>query len=124
LLNRPLGTIPAAGEAETGGVASGAPHVATLVEQGKEVYEKKGCVACHSVDGSAKVGPTHKGLFGSTVELANGKTLVADENYVRTHIENPSTYTVKGYNAVMPTFKGLISETEMNALIAYMKSLK
>ncbi len=129
-LNRPLGVIR---NAQTGDEGTDSAELAntaptpiqlTLVEQGKEVYEKKGCVACHSVDGTAKVGPTHKGLYGSKVELANGKTIVADENYIRNHIDNPQSNTVKGYNPVMPTFKGLITESEMNALIAYIKSLK
>jgi cytochrome c oxidase subunit 2 len=96
----------------------------TLVEQGRVVHETKGCVACHSVDGTNHIGPSHKGLFGSKVELADGKSVVADENFIREHIENPAAHPIKGYNPVMPTFKGLITEAEMNALIAYIKSLK
>jgi len=96
----------------------------SLVEQGRVVHESKGCVACHTVDGTVKVGPSHKGMFGSRIELTNGKFALADENFIKNHIENPKSETVKGYAQVMPTFKGLISETEMNALIAYMKSLK
>ncbi len=125
-LNRPIGEVPEIGlegasEAPLGKVAAAQ---LTLVDQGKAVYEKKGCVACHSVDGTLKVGPSHKGLFGTQVELADGRKVIADENYIRNHIENPQSNTVKGFNPVMPTFKGLISETEMNALIAYIKSLK
>jgi cytochrome c oxidase subunit II len=96
----------------------------SLAEQGKSVSEQKGCVACHSSDGTQKIGPTFKGLFESKVELIDGKIEIADENFIRGHIENPSKLTVKGYSPVMPTFKGLISETEMNALLAYIKSLK
>lgn len=95
-----------------------------LIEQGQALYQNKGCVACHSVDGSPKIGPSHKGLFGRKTELADGRFVVADENYIRGHIENPNSGVVKGYSPMMPTFKGLISETEMNALIAYLKSLK
>jgi cytochrome c oxidase subunit 2 len=95
-----------------------------LADQGKALHQTKGCVACHSVDGTTKVGPSHKGLFGSKVELSNGKFVTADENYIRGHIENPQATLVKGFNPVMPTFKGLLTETEMNALIAYIKSLK
>lgn len=95
-----------------------------LAEQGRRLHENKGCVACHSVDGTTKVGPSHKGLFGSKVELTNGNTIIADENYIRNHIENPQSNTVKGFNPVMPTFKGLLTEAEINALIAYLKSLK
>ncbi len=125
-----LGEIPEAGhdiaQADANSATADVRVVeqTSLIEQGRKVYEAKGCVACHSIDGTTKVGPTHKGLFGSKVELANGKTVIADENYIRKHIEYPQENTVKGFNPVMPTFKGLISETEMNALIAYIKSLK
>lgn len=130
-----LEDIPDAGEAPaltSNGVAdsitaqSASPTFShlTLAQQGKSLFENKGCVACHSVDGSSKVGPSQKGLFGSRVELNDGQSVVADENYLRESIEQPTAKIVKGYNPVMPTFKGLLSETEMNALIAYIKSLK
>jgi cytochrome c oxidase subunit II len=96
----------------------------SLVEQGKSVSQQKGCVACHSDDKTSKIGPSFKGLYESKVELNNGKTVIADENFIRSHIESPNALSVKGYSPVMPTFKGLISETEMNALLAYIKSLK
>jgi cytochrome c oxidase subunit II len=97
----------------------------SLVSQGKVVFETKGCVSCHSVDGSAKIGPSSKGLYGHKVQLADGRKLMRDENYFRSKIEDPQAQLLMGYKqSVMPTFKGLISETEMNALIAYIKSLK
>jgi cytochrome c oxidase subunit 2 len=133
--NKPIGDVPNAEEvALTDSVTTSAavpePRKIGLVsqvslsQQGKEVYETKGCVACHSVDGSQKIGPSHKGLYQRKVELADGRTVVADDNYIRGHIENPRGSLVKGYNPVMPTFKGLITETEMNALMAYLKSIK
>ncbi len=100
-------------------------QTASLIEQGKVVYEKNGCVACHDTQkGEIKIGPSHKGLFGSRVLLADGKTVLADENFIRKAIEEPGLKLVKGFNPVMPTFKGLINDKEMNALIAYIKSLK
>ncbi len=129
--NKEIGPIPEAGQplpskTQVAGTLGKKPLIQniSLVEQGRQVYQSKGCVACHSTDGTNKVGPTHKGLFGTQVELANGKFVLADENYIRNHIEYPQANTVKGYNPVMPTFKGLLTESEMNALIAYMKSLK
>jgi cytochrome c oxidase subunit 2 len=125
-----LGAIPDAGSdvaiADRLSVSAASPvkpHI-SLVEQGRIVHETKGCVACHTADGTVKIGPSHKGLYGSQVQLTNGKSVVADENFIRKHIENPNSATVKGYAQVMPTFKGLMSEVEMNALIAYIKSLK
>jgi cytochrome c oxidase subunit 2 len=83
-------------------------------------------VACHSIDGQAKsnLGPTLKGVFGGKAELVAGGAAVRDENYLRESIENPMAKIVKGFNPVMPTFKGQLSENEMGALIAYIKSLK
>lgn len=98
--------------------------VLSLAQQGKTVFETKGCASCHSVDGSKKLGPTMKGIFGQKVLLSDGSELVRDENYIRESIEQPQAKLVRGYNPVMPTFQGLINETEMNALIAYIKSLK
>jgi len=96
----------------------------SLASQGRQTVEAKGCVACHTPGGESKIGPSFKGLFGRKVELQGGSTVLADENYIRESIEMPSAKIVKGYNPVMPTFKGLLNESEMNAVIAYIKSLK
>jgi len=97
---------------------------AGLVEQGKALSGSLGCIACHSDDGSTKIGPSYKGLFGSTVELADGRRIIVDENHVRQQIENPQSAVIKGFEGqLMPTYKGQISAEQMNALIAYMKSL-
>lgn len=95
-----------------------------LALQGKTLTQSKGCVACHSDDGTTKVGPSFKGLYGRNVELVDGKKVKADDNYIRESIENPNAKVVKGFSPVMPTFKGLLKEEEMNALITYIKSLK
>jgi cytochrome c oxidase subunit 2 len=127
--NQPLPPISKAGE--TGGSdeppnkTAPAKLTPSLAEQGRVVYQNKGCVACHSTeDNTVKVGPSHKGLLGRKEELADGRIIVVDENHIRNHIENPQQNIVKGFNPVMPTFKGLITESEMNALITYIKSLK
>ncbi len=135
--NRKLGAIPEAGMELTSSdqvsdqllSSSASPTKGetpgfSLVEQGKIVHETKGCAACHTIDGTVKIGPSHKGVFGTKIEMSDGKFALVDENFIRNHIENPKSGTVKGYGQVMPTFKGLITEIEMNALIAYIKSLK
>jgi cytochrome c oxidase subunit II len=97
----------------------------TLAQKGEKLYNAKGCVACHSVDGTVKVGPTWKGLVGLAREFADGSKLTADENYVRESILNPNAKVVKGFPpGVMPTFQGQISEEQINALIEYIKGLK
>ncbi len=104
-------------------------HPQDPVAWGKQVYLDKGCAACHSLDGSRLVGPSFKGIWGTYVEMVDGSKQLVDENYVKDMIENPATAAtpnkiIKGYQPVMPTFKGLISIEEMNAIIALIKSMK
>ncbi len=97
----------------------------TLIEKGEKLTQLKGCVACHSADGSARIGPTYKGLLGREREFADGSKVVADENYIRESIEQPEKHKVKGFEQlVMPSFSGQLNEEEFGALIAYIKQLK
>ncbi len=95
-----------------------------LWEKGKELAEKSGCMACHSADGSGKIGPTWKGLFGSTVTFADGTSARADEQYVRDYILTPNVKIIKGYQPVMPSYKGMLKDDDITAIIAYIKTLK
>jgi cytochrome c oxidase subunit 2 len=79
------------------------------------------CVACHSADASARA-PDLEGLFGRPVGLADGRTATADENYLRESILNPDAKIVAGYQPIMPSFAGQISEEELIQLIAFLKS--
>jgi len=81
------------------------------------------CVTCHKLDATGR-GPTLYGLFGSTVALAGGGKVVADENYLRESIMNPTAKVVEGYLPIMPTFQGTINEENLMQLIAYIKTLK
>jgi cytochrome c oxidase subunit 2 len=92
-------------------------------EKGQKIFESR-CKACHSVDGTRVQGPSFKGLFGKTEELEGGGTATVDENYLKESILNPGAKIVKGYPASMPTFKGLLKDKDVEALIAYMKTLK
>lgn len=69
---------------------------------GRKVAEEQGCLACHSLDGSAGIGPTFKGLWGQTVELADGPPRKVDETFVAEKIQNPEKNHVKGFEPVMP----------------------
>ncbi|MCL5966173.1 MAG: c-type cytochrome, partial [Deltaproteobacteria bacterium] len=106
--------------AATGGAAQAGLSPA---DKGKALVEKSGCLGCHTVDGSAKIGPTFKGLFGRRVGLEGGKTAVADENYIRESIYDPGAKIVKGFPNIMPTFKTTLSEDDVSAIIAYFKVL-
>jgi cytochrome c oxidase subunit 2 len=93
-------------------------------ELGAKLYEKKGCIGCHSVDGSAKVGPTWKGDWGQKATMSDGTVITVDENYVRESILSPQAKARPGYPPSMPSFEGQLKENEIQALIAYIKSLK
>ena len=97
---------------------------APSAQKGKALTETLGCQACHSSDGSGRVGPSLQGLFGRQVELADGGKVTADEAYIRESIARPKAKVVKGYPNVMPEFKGKISEEDLSAIIAYLKTLK
>jgi caa(3)-type oxidase subunit IV len=93
-----------------------------LVEKGFKVATAQGCLGCHSSDGTKIVGPTWKGLYSSERELEGSATAVADEAYLHESIVDPNAKVTKGYLPVMPPFTKL-SEEEIQAIIAYMKSL-
>lgn len=91
---------------------------------GAMLYEKKGCVACHSIDGSAKVGPSFQHDFGTEVPLNDGSKVKMDENYIRESILAPQAKARPGYPPSMPSFEGQLKEKEIEGLIAFIKSLK
>ena len=93
------------------------------VELGEYLYAARGCNQCHSVDGTAKTGPTWKGIFGETHQTSAGPVKV-DENYIRESILDPSAKVRSGFNAVMPTFKGQLKDEQIDGLITYIKCLK
>ena len=95
-----------------------------LAEQGEELVEKSGCLSCHTTDGKPKIGPTFKGLFGSTSHFTDGTSAVADENYIRNYILQPNVKVIKGFPPIMPTFKGILKDDDITAIIAYLKTLK
>jgi len=98
------------------------PPPAQPVLGGRELLDKYGCTACHSIDGSAQIGPTLKGLYGSRRVLANGIVVVADEAYIRESIEKPELKVVKGFEPNMPVMS--LSPAEEQAVIDFIKTLK
>ena len=89
-----------------------------------QLYADKGCVTCHSSDGSRLTGPSFKGIFGQPQPLTDGTSVNIDENYIRESILNPQAKIAQGYAPVMPSFQGILKETEITYLIAHIKSLK
>ena len=95
------------------------------VQRGATWAQQFGCAACHSTDGSTLVGPTWKGLFGSTRTLQDGTTVQVDEAYLRTAIVDPGAQLVQGFPDVMPKdFGERLTEEQIQDLIEYIKSLQ
>ncbi|KQS31021.1 DUF6797 domain-containing protein [Dyadobacter sp. Leaf189] len=94
--------------------------------KGKEVFQKMACAGCHSeglrTDGM--YGPPFQNLYKSERIFDDGSKVIADENYIRESILTPSKRIVKGYNEEMPSFVGVLSDTDIESVILYIKSLK
>ena len=95
---------------------------APLQETGKQLFASLGCSTCHRFDVQGR-GPNLQNVYNKPVLLEDGRTVLADENYVRESILNPTAKIVSGFKPVMPTFQGIISDEQFNALVAYVKSL-
>ncbi len=93
-----------------------------LSATGAKVFSELGCATCHRNDTQGR-GPNLQGVFGKPVQLEDGRTITADENYLRECILDPGAKRVKGFQPIMPTFRGLVSEEQVNALVAYIKSI-
>jgi cytochrome c oxidase subunit 2 len=101
----------------SGGAAEG-----SLAENGQKLFTQLACDNCHKADNQGRC-PTLVNVFGSTVELTGGSTVKADEAYIRESILSPQAKVVKGYEPVMPTFQGLVTEEQVLQLVEYVKSL-
>jgi cytochrome c oxidase subunit 2 len=82
------------------------------------------CLACHSVDGSAMVGPSWKGLWMSEVEFEDGTTTIVDAEYIRESVHEPLKRITKGYPPSMPPLGGVLTDEQLNDVIEYIKSLE
>ncbi len=94
----------------------------SLASRGQKLFQDLACANCHKTDSSGRC-PNLTGLFGSNVRLSNGDVVKADENYIRESIAQPAAKIVAGYQPIMPTFQGLVSEEGMLELVEYVKSL-
>jgi cytochrome c oxidase subunit II len=92
-------------------------------DQGAKLYTSKGCVACHTTTGAKLVGPSWKGIYGKSESTDHGAVTV-DDAYIRESILTPNAKIVTGFQGVMPTFSGQVSDAELAELTAYIKSLK
>lgn len=94
----------------------------SLASSGEKAFQQYGCAMCHRSDTQGR-GPNIVGLYGKPVLLDDGRTVTADETYIRESIMNPGAKIVSGFKNIMPTFEGQISEEELISLVAYVKAL-
>jgi cytochrome c oxidase subunit 2 len=102
-------------------MTSGQPS-GTLAQSGMTLFQQLGCNTCHNMETQGR-GPNLNGVFGSEVQLEDGRTVVADENYVRESILFPAAKIVSGFKNIMPSWQGQVTEDQLNQLIAYIRSL-
>ncbi len=95
----------------------------TPVAAGQDLFENKlGCASCHQ-GGADQRGAKLEGIYGKDVKFVGGQTARRDDEYIRNSILNPSAQIVEGYQPIMPTFKGQVTEEQLVQLVAYIKSL-
>jgi cytochrome c oxidase subunit 2 len=102
-------------------LGGGAAGISTA-KLGETLFDRLGCAACHRPGGAVQ-GPSLAGLLGKEVRLEGGRTVTADEDYIRESILDPRVKIVAGYQPVMPAYKGSISEDGIMQIIAYLKTL-
>lgn len=111
-------TVAASGNPDSG-------NAGTSVASGEEVANSMGCMACHSTDGTIKIGPSWKNLYNSSVTLSDGKSITADDVYLKSSILKPNDEIVKGFQSgLMPSYDGIASEQDINSIIDYIKTIK
>lgn len=109
------------------GIACGSdgagPELTDLGEEGRSIalQNGSGCAACHGADGAGRVGPAFVGLFGSTVPLEDGSTVVADREYLARSIRDPGAEIVDGYNVQMPPNN--LTDDEIDAVVQWIVEL-
>ena len=103
-------------------LSGGAPE-GSLASTGAKLFADLACNTCHRPDAQGR-GPVLEGLFGKTVALQSGETITVDEAYVRESILTPVAKITAGFQPIMPTFQGLVTEEQLLALVEYVKSLK
>ena len=95
----------------------------TLAEVGELLYTRQGCKACHSTDGSRLVGPSFQELYGHSFDTAEGVQITADDAYIRESILTPNASVIAGYEPVMTPYAGKITDKEIEAITAWLKTL-
>lgn len=94
----------------------------SLASQGEKLFQEFSCTTCHRPDSGAR-GPNLQGLYGRPVRLTDNRVVVADDNYIRESILNPNAKVVAGFQPIMPTFQGVVSEEGLIQITEYIKHM-
>jgi cytochrome c oxidase subunit 2 len=97
-----------------------------LVARGQALAQSNACLACHSIDGSPLVGPTWKGVYGTEETLTDGTKVTVTDEYIRESIKDPNAKIVQNFlpNLMPQTFGQALSDSDIEAIIAYIKTLR
>jgi mono/diheme cytochrome c family protein len=99
-----------------------AQELPTSVAAGAELFERLNCIQCHRGDGRGP-GPSLVGVYGQSIALASGETVIVDDQYIRTSILDPNANVHAGYTPIMPSYAGRVSEEELSLLVEYIRWL-
>jgi cytochrome c oxidase subunit 2 len=117
-----IGWVTAMEPAEYQAWLGGGPAGGSMAENGAKLFQDLACSTCHLENGQGR-GPVLKGAYGKPVTLQSGQTVTVDDAYIRESILNPQAKVVAGFQPIMPTFQGLVTEEQLLQLIAYVKSI-
>src|SRR5262249_53317537 len=101
---------------------SGGSSGGSMADNGAKLFQDLACASCHLENGKGR-GPSLAGAYGRDEKLSTGQTVLVDDAYIRESILNPQAKVVAGFQPLMPTFKGLVTEEQILQLIAYIKSI-
>jgi cytochrome c oxidase subunit II len=120
--SRMTGRIVVVSQDEYGRWLAAQPQGDGLAKEGEAIFRARGCSGCHA-EASKVHAPKLRGLYGRAVQLADGRTVTADDAYLRDSMLLPNRDITAGFEPIMPSYKGILTDGEIVSLTAYIRSL-
>ena len=120
--SRMTGRIVVVSQEEYGRWLAAQPQGDGLAKEGEAIFRARGCSGCHA-EASKVHAPKLRGLYGRAVQLADGRTVTADDAYLRDSMLLPKRDITAGFEPIMPSYKGILTDGEIISLTAYIRSL-